>query len=67
MMKINCISCGHNVNLGDVYDDYEGPVKCFACSALLGIKTEEGQIKTIKILKNYINKPLIEKAAKQAH
>ena len=37
-MKINCISCGHNVELSDVYEDYDGLVKCFACKTLLGIK-----------------------------
>lgn len=34
-MKINCLSCGHKVELDDAYDDFEGLVKCFACTALL--------------------------------
>ena len=39
-MKINCLGCGHKVDLAEVYDNYEGQVKCFACSAILEIKTE---------------------------
>ncbi len=47
-MKINCLCCGHKIHLDDVYDDFEGPVKCL-CGALLEIKTEEGRLKIIKI------------------
>ena len=50
-MKINCLSCGHTVDLDDAYSDYEGPVKCFTCSALLEVKLEESLIKSVKFLK----------------
>jgi len=50
-MKINCLSCGHKVDLADAYDDFEGEVKCFACGALLEIKTEEGKLKTVRFVK----------------
>lgn len=50
-MKINCLSCGHTVVLDDAYDNYEGQVKCFACGAILEIKTEEGHVKTVQFLK----------------
>ena len=50
-MKINCLSCGHKVDLDDVYDDFEGEVKCFACGAMLEIKTEEGKLKTVRFVK----------------
>lgn len=49
-MKINCISCGHKVDLDDAYEEYEGQVKCFVCQALLEIKTEEGKFKTVKLM-----------------
>ena len=49
-MKINCLSCGHKVDLDDAYDDYEGTVKCFTCGALLEISTEEGKLKSVKFL-----------------
>jgi hypothetical protein len=47
-MRINCLACGHKVDLDDAYDDYEGPVKCFACRAVLEIRTEQGRIKAVK-------------------
>ena len=50
-MKINCLSCGHKVDLGDAYDDYKGSVKCMACKALLEIRTDQGQLKSI----NFVN------------
>ena len=50
-MKINCLSCGHAVDLRDAYDDYDGQVKCFACTALLEIKTEAGNLKGVRFVK----------------
>ncbi len=50
-MKINCVSCGFNVNLTDAYDDYEGQVKCFTCGATLEIKIQEGNVRTVKSFK----------------
>ncbi|MBI5789440.1 MAG: hypothetical protein HZA78_11380 [Candidatus Schekmanbacteria bacterium] len=50
-MKINCLSCGHNVDLDDLYEDYKGQVKCFACSALLEICTEQGHLKSVNFVK----------------
>jgi hypothetical protein len=47
-MKINCLSCGHKVDLDEVYDDYEGPVKCI-CGTMLDIKTEEGHLRMVKL------------------
>jgi hypothetical protein len=48
-MKINCLSCGHNIHLDDAYSDYEGEVKCFACGAVLDIKLDQGCIKKVKL------------------
>lgn len=50
-MRINCLSCGHSIELDEAYSDYEGPIKCYACSALLEVKLEEDHIKTVKFLK----------------
>jgi hypothetical protein len=47
-MRINCLSCGHKIELDDAYDDFEGPVKCL-CGAMLEIRTEEGKLKAIKM------------------
>ena len=50
-MKINCLFCGHTVELDEAYSDYEGQVKCYACSALLEVKLEESLVKSVKFLK----------------
>ena len=50
-MKINCLSCGHTIELNEAYSDYEGQVKCYTCSALLEVKLEESLVKSVKILK----------------
>jgi ribosomal protein S27E len=50
-MKINCLSCGHTVGLDVAYDNYEGQVKCYACSAMLEIKTEEGTVKAVQFVR----------------
>jgi hypothetical protein len=47
-MRINCLACGHKVELDEAYDDFEGPVKCL-CGALLELRTEEGKLKAIKV------------------
>ena len=48
-MKVICLSCGHKVELGDAYDDYAGQVKCVACGAVLEIKTEAGNLRSVVI------------------
>jgi len=48
-MKINCLSCGHTVDLDDAYSDYEGQVKCYTCSALLEVKLSDSLIKSVKL------------------
>jgi hypothetical protein len=47
-MRINCLACGHKVELDEAYDDFEGPVKCL-CGSMLEIRTEEGRLKGIKL------------------
>jgi len=50
-MKINCLSCGHRIELDETYSDYEGQVKCYVCSALLEVKLAESLIKSVKFIK----------------
>ncbi len=50
-MRINCLACGHMVDLEDDYDDYEGQIKCYACGAMLEIRTDQGKIKAVKLVK----------------
>jgi len=52
-MKINCLSCGHDINLEDEsYGDYEGEIKCFACGAIVEVKLSEERVKSVKLLKS---------------
>lgn len=48
-MKVNCLSCGHYVDLDDSYSDYEGAIKCYACDATLEVKLSDGQVKSVKL------------------
>lgn len=48
-MKINCVSCGHNMALDDAYDNFQGMVKCYVCGGLLEVKTEEGKVKSVSL------------------
>jgi ribosomal protein S27E len=59
-MKINCLSCGHNVNLSEAYDNYSGPIKCYVCGALLDIRTEDGSLKSVKLISNLTTKAVDE-------
>ena len=48
-MEINCLSCGHRIDIGDAYDDFEGQVRCFVCAGLLQIKTKGGQRRRVNV------------------
>ncbi len=51
-MKIKCISCGRDVNLDHrVFEDYEGPVKCFSCSTMMEMKTMRGSVDSLSFLR----------------
>ncbi len=50
-MKINCLSCGHNIDLDDAYaDHYEGEIKCYGCDATVEIRTEQSAIRFVRLL-----------------
>jgi DNA-directed RNA polymerase subunit N (RpoN/RPB10) len=59
-MKINCLSCGFKVDLGDAYDDYEGQIKCYSCGATLEIKTQEGNVRAVQSVKDLPNAEVLE-------
>lgn len=64
-MKINCLTCGHKVDLDEVYDDYEGCVKCL-CGTMLEIKTEEGRLRSVKIAPSTTSPPKPRRAPEVA-
>jgi hypothetical protein len=41
-MKMKCISCGRQINLGDQIYDFRGSVKCFYCSTVMEIQAARG-------------------------
>jgi hypothetical protein len=42
-MRVDCISCGYEVNLDHkVFDDYSGPIKCYCCGAMMEMRTVQG-------------------------
>lgn len=47
-MEINCLSCGHKIDIGEAYDDFEGQIRCYVCDGIMEIKTEEGAVKSVK-------------------
>jgi hypothetical protein len=50
-MKINCLSCGHNIDLDEAYaDHYEGEVKCFGCDARLEIRTDQSAVRDVRLV-----------------
>jgi len=63
-MKVQCISCGHEVNLNhSIFDDYEGPVKCFSCGSMMEVKTAQGKVffvNPLPIFENNQSSALIE-------
>jgi hypothetical protein len=46
-MKVNCVSCGHNMTLDDAYENFEGLVKCWVCGGLFMVKIAEGEVKSV--------------------
>jgi DNA-directed RNA polymerase subunit N (RpoN/RPB10) len=42
-MKVDCVSCGYEINLDHkVFDDYSGPIRCYRCGLMMEAKTEQG-------------------------
>jgi uncharacterized Zn finger protein len=48
-MRINCNICGYELNLDHkVFQNYEGPIKCFYCGNVMLIKTSRGIVDSIE-------------------
>lgn len=47
-IRLNCLACGHSMDLGDAYEDYAGEVKCWGCQAVLEVTLQEGKLKAMK-------------------
>jgi hypothetical protein len=50
-MIVNCTSCGWEINLDHkVFDDYDGPVKCFCCGVMMEVKVTDGFLRSVNPL-----------------
>jgi hypothetical protein len=49
-MRMACMGCGREVNLDHIiFDNYEGPVKCFSCGIMMEVKTVQGVLGSIVV------------------
>ena len=49
IIKLNCLGCGHSMELGDAYEDYEGEVRCWGCGAALDVVLCEGKLRSMRM------------------
>ena len=61
-MRVNCLSCGHKVDLDEAYDDYHGPVKCLPCGAILEIEAQEGKLRIVRL-----GEPMVSAGNEKSH
>lgn len=47
-IKLNCLACGHVMDLSDAYEDYQGGVRCWGCRAVLEVTIQEGKLKAMR-------------------
>ncbi len=47
-IKLNCLACGHSMDLGDAYEDYEGEVRCWGCRTILEVALHEGKLRSMR-------------------
>jgi hypothetical protein len=47
-MKVECVSCGYEINLDHkVFEDYSGPIKCYCCGLMMEVKTAQGVMRRL--------------------
>jgi len=50
LIKLNCLSCGHLMVLGDAYADYHGEIRCWGCRGILDVSLKDGRLEAMKSL-----------------
>jgi hypothetical protein len=43
-VTVNCLCCGHTLDLSDTYDEYEGQLTCWVCHGKLLVRFELGKL-----------------------
>ena len=47
-MLIHCMHCGHSIELSVAYNEYHGPLRCVVCKALMTVRIEDGQLRSME-------------------
>jgi hypothetical protein len=47
-IKLNCLACGHQMELSEAYEDYQGEVRCWVCRTVLEVALREGKLRSIR-------------------
>ena len=47
-IKLNCLACGHAMELGEAYEDYDGEVRCWGCQTVLQVALTEGKLRSMR-------------------
>lgn len=48
-IRLSCLACGHPMELGEAYEDYQGEIRCWGCRAVIEITLREGKLKSMKL------------------
>lgn len=48
-IKLNCLSCGHPIELDEAYEDYQGEIRCWGCRAVVEVSLQEGKLQSMKL------------------
>ena len=48
-IKLNCISCGHVQELSEAYENYQGQIRCWGCSATLDVSLVDGKLQSMQL------------------
>ena len=65
-IKLNCLSCGHPMDLGEAYQDYAGEVRCWGCQALLDVELRDGKLLTMRTSRGGTSRPIAPVAGFEA-
>lgn len=48
-IKVNCLECGHPMDLSESYEDYEGEVRCWGCRTVMKVALREGKLQSMGV------------------
>ena len=47
-IRLRCLTCGHQVDLADTYEEYDGLIRCWTCGGLLDVSIREGRLRAMR-------------------